>query len=150
MHVKICFQSIGILELNFIKLESLCPFAKAVQQKLWPADVHRPSDESAYQATGFRRKQPLPFGSSEPTATASSGISFKSALLSAATVTGGINQTTGNSPGIGSAVMNGTTAHITLTGAFPPHLQHGRVQPFPADATLANITTDAQGNASAT
>jgi hypothetical protein len=35
-HVKICFQSIGTLKLNFIKLESLCPFAKAVQQKLWP------------------------------------------------------------------------------------------------------------------
>jgi hypothetical protein len=35
MHVKLRFQSIGTLELNFIKLESLCPFAKAVQQKLW-------------------------------------------------------------------------------------------------------------------
>jgi hypothetical protein len=152
MHVKICFQSIVILELNFIKLESLCPFAKAVQQKLWPADVHRPSDESAYQATGFRRKQPLPFGSSEPTATASSGISFKSALLPAATVTGGINQTTGNSPGIGSAVMNGTTAHITLTSAFPYHTFNTAVCSLflrTACATLANITTDAQGNASA-
>jgi hypothetical protein len=34
MHGKTRFQSIGTLRLNFIKLESLCPFAKAVQQKL--------------------------------------------------------------------------------------------------------------------
>jgi hypothetical protein len=32
--VKIRFQNIGTLRLNFIKLESLCPFRKAVQQKL--------------------------------------------------------------------------------------------------------------------
>lgn len=88
----------------------------------------------------------------EATATAATGISFKSALLPAATVTGGINQTTGNSPGIGSAVMNGTTAHITLTGAFPNHTFNTAVCSLflqTACATLANITTDAQGNASA-
>jgi hypothetical protein len=50
-----------------------------------------------------------------------SGLSFKSALLPAATITGGIGQTTGNSPGSGTAVVNGTTPHITLSGAFPNH-----------------------------
>jgi hypothetical protein len=89
---------------------------------------------------------------SEATATASTGINFKSALLPAATVTGNINQTTGNSPGIGSAIMNGTTAHITLTGAFPNHTFNTAVCSLFLQtpcATLANITTDAQGNASA-
>ena len=40
---------------------------------------------------------------SEAAGNGSTGVSFKSALLPAATVTGGINQTTGNSPGFGSA-----------------------------------------------
>jgi hypothetical protein len=34
IHGKTRFQSIDTLKLNFIKLESLCPFPKAVQQKL--------------------------------------------------------------------------------------------------------------------
>jgi hypothetical protein len=86
----------------------------------------------------------------ESTSTASTGINFKSALLPAATVTGGINQTTGNSPGFGSVIMNGTTAHITLTGAFPNHTFNTAVCSLflqTACATLANITTDSQGNA---
>ena len=85
------------------------------------------------------------------TATSSTGINFKSALLPAATVTGGIQQTTGNSPGIGTAAVTGTTAHITLTGAFPNHTFNTAVCGlFPGPcAALANITTDAQGNASA-
>jgi hypothetical protein len=89
---------------------------------------------------------------SEVTATSSTGINFKSALLPAATVTGGINQTTGNSPGIGAAVMNGTTAHITLTGAFPNHTFNTALCSLFLQtpcANLANITTNAQGNASA-
>lgn len=89
---------------------------------------------------------------SAATGTGSAGISFTSALLPAATVTGGIGQTTGNSPGIGTAVVNGTTAHITLTGAFPNHTFNTALcslfQQTACD-TLADITTDAQGNASA-
>lgn len=85
------------------------------------------------------------------TATSSTGISFKSALLPAATVTGGIQQTTGNSPGIGTAAVTGTTAHITLTGAFPNHTFNTAVCSLFSGpcAALANITTDAHGNASA-
>ncbi len=89
---------------------------------------------------------------SEATGTGSTGVSFKSALLPAATVTGGINQTTGNSPGLGSAAVTGTTAHITLTGAFPSHTFNTAACSLFLQtpcATLANITTDAQGNASA-
>ncbi|HKR93818.1 MAG TPA: hypothetical protein VJW55_00555 [Candidatus Angelobacter sp.] len=85
------------------------------------------------------------------TATSSTGINFKSALLPAATVTGGIQQTTGNSPGIGTAAVTGTTAHLTLTGAFPNHTFNTAVcSLFPGPcAALATITTDAHGNASA-
>jgi hypothetical protein len=86
------------------------------------------------------------------TATSSTGVNFKSALLPAATVTGGIQQTTGNSPGIGTAAVSGTTAHITLTGAFPNHTFNTAVCSLFLQtpcAALANITTDAQGNASA-
>jgi len=81
----------------------------------------------------------------------SAGVSFKSALLPAATVTGGINQTTGNSPGFGSAAVTGTTAHITLAGALPNHTFNTALCSLslgPCD-TLGNITTDAQGNANA-
>jgi len=86
------------------------------------------------------------------TATASTGVNFKSALLPAATVTGGIQQTTGNSPGSGTAVVTGTTAHITLTGALPSHTFSTAVCSVFLQtpcAALANITTDPQGNASA-
>lgn len=81
----------------------------------------------------------------------SSGVSFKSALLPAATITGGINQTTGNSPGFGSAAVTGTTAHITLTGALPNHTFNTALCSLsvgPCDI-LGNVTTDAQGNANA-
>jgi hypothetical protein len=53
--------------------------------------------------------------------TGNTGINFKSALLPAATITGGIGQTTGNSPGLGSVVVTNSTAHIMLTGALPNH-----------------------------
>jgi hypothetical protein len=89
---------------------------------------------------------------SEATATGSTGISFKSALLPAASVTGGINQVTGNSPGVGSAMISGTTAHVTLTGALPNHTFSTAVCSLflqTACATLSNITTNSQGNASA-
>ena len=86
------------------------------------------------------------------TATAGTGVNFKSALLPAATVTGGIQQTTGSSPGSGTAVVTATTAHIKLTGAIPNHTFSTAVcSLFPQTpcAALANVTTDAQGNASA-
>jgi hypothetical protein len=79
------------------------------------------------------------------------GTNFRSALLPAASITGGIGQATGSAPGSGSAVVTGTTAHITLTGTTPNHTFNAAVcatfsQPCTA---LANVTTDAQGNASA-
>jgi len=84
--------------------------------------------------------------------TGTTGIDFKSALLPAATITGGIGQTTGNSPGFGSVIVTNSTAHITLTGAFPNHTFNtamcGVATQFPC-TTLSNITTNAQGNASA-
>jgi hypothetical protein len=79
-----------------------------------------------------------------------SGLSFKSALLPAATITGGIGQTTGNSPGSGTAVVNGTTPHITLSGAFPNHtFTVALCDLFGQCNALGGIATDAQGNASA-
>jgi hypothetical protein len=86
------------------------------------------------------------------TATGSSGVSFKSALLPAATVTGGIQQTSGNPPGIGNVVVSGTTAHIVLTGTMPNHTFSTAVCSLTLQtpcAPLADITTNAQGNASA-
>ena len=81
-----------------------------------------------------------------------SGVNFKSALLPAATITGGIGQTTGNSPGFGSVVVTNSTAHITLSGALPNHTFNTAVcfvgTQVPC-TTLANVTTNAQGNASA-
>jgi hypothetical protein len=88
---------------------------------------------------------------SEAAGNGSTGVSFKSALLPAASVTGGINQTTGNSPGFGSAAVTGTTAHVTLTGALPNHTFNTALCSLslgPCD-TLGNITTNAQGNANA-
>jgi hypothetical protein len=82
----------------------------------------------------------------------SSGIQSNFALLPAATITGGIGQTTGNSPGTGRATVTGSTAHITLAGAFPNHTFSNAVCVVSTAATcinLASITTDAQGSASA-
>lgn len=84
--------------------------------------------------------------------TGKAGINFKSALLPAATITGGINQTTGNSPGFGSAMVTNSTAHITLTGALANHAFNTALCGVSTQSPcvpLANITTNAQGNASA-
>ncbi len=90
------------------------------------------------------------------TGTDTVGGSFHSALLPAATITGGIQQTTGNAPGSGRIVMNGPDATITLSGTTPNNTFTTAVcslfptGPAPAPCiALANITTDAQGNASA-
>lgn len=88
----------------------------------------------------------------ESTGTGTAGTSFKSALLPASTITGGINQTTGNSPGFGSVVVTNSTARITLTGALPNHTFTTAmcdVSTQTACLALANITTNAQGNANA-
>lgn len=88
----------------------------------------------------------------QSTGTGTAGISFKSALLPASTITGGINQTTGNSPGFGSVAVTNSTAHITLTGALPNHTFTTAMCDVSTQTScmaLANITTNAQGNASA-
>lgn len=89
------------------------------------------------------------------TGTDTVGGSFHSALLPAATITGGIQQTTGSAPGSGTIVMNGPDATITLSGTMPNHTFTTAVcslfptGPAPAPCiALANVTTDAQGNAS--
>ena len=81
------------------------------------------------------------------TGTGSTGTNFHSALLPAATVTGGIQQTTGHAPGSGTVVVTGTTAHITLAGTTANHTFNTAVCLAQCTA-LANVTTDAQGNAS--
>ena len=85
------------------------------------------------------------------TGTGSSGLNFQSALLPAGTITGGINQTTGNAPGSGSVTVNGTTAHLTLSGTTANHTFNTAVcSQFLSTpcANLADVTTDAQGNVS--
>ncbi len=84
------------------------------------------------------------------TGTGSSGMNFQSALLLAGTVTGGINQTTGNAPGSGNVVVNGTTAHLTLSATLPNHMFNTAVCPEYQQTpcqNLANVTTDSNGNA---
>jgi hypothetical protein len=84
--------------------------------------------------------------------TGTTGINFKSALLPAATITGGINQTTGNSPGFGSVIVTNSTAHIMLAGALPNHTFNTAmcfVSTQSPCMTLGNVTTNSQGNASA-
>jgi hypothetical protein len=89
------------------------------------------------------------------TATDTIGTSFHSALLPAATVTGGIQQTTGHAPGSGVIVMNGTDATIALNGTTPNHAFNTAVcnlfltGPTPQCIALANIMTDVNGNATA-
>jgi hypothetical protein len=89
------------------------------------------------------------------TGTDTVGGSFHSALLPAGTITAGIQQTTGNAPGSGTIVMNGPDATIALSGTTPNHTFATAVcslfptGPAPAPCiALANVTTDAQGNAS--
>jgi hypothetical protein len=89
------------------------------------------------------------------TGTDTVGGSFHSALLPAGTITGGIQQTTGIAPGSGTIVMNGPDATITLSVTTPNHTFTTAVcslfptGPAPAPCiALANVTTDAQGNAS--
>ena len=83
--------------------------------------------------------------------TGSSGVNFHAALLPARTISGGIGQTTGTAPGSGLVTVNGTTAHVVLTGTTPNNTFSTAVcDLFPQTpcTPLANITTDANGNAS--
>jgi hypothetical protein len=85
------------------------------------------------------------------TATGTTGTNFRSALLPAASITGGIGQTTGAATGSGSVVVTGTTAHMTLSSTTPNHAFDTAVcVALSGPCTgLATVTTDAQGNASA-
>jgi hypothetical protein len=88
----------------------------------------------------------------QSTGTGAAGVSFKSALLPASTITGGINQTTGNSPGFGSVAVTNSIAHIILTSALPNHTFTTAMCDVSTQTScmaLASITTNAQGNASA-
>ncbi len=83
------------------------------------------------------------------TASASNNeVNFKSAELAAASVTGGINQTTGSAPGGGSMAVTGTTPHLVLNGTFPSHTFHVAECGISGNClALPDVTTDAQGNA---
>lgn len=81
-------------------------------------------------------------------ATGNSGKNFQSALLPASSVTGGINQTTGAAQGSGSVVVNDTTAHLVLNQTTPNHTFNAEICAISCQS-LAKITTDAQGNATA-
>ena len=82
---------------------------------------------------------------------ASSGLNFRSAMLPAGTITGGIGQATGHAPGTGVMSASGTTAHLVLTATLANHMFQVSVCGLDAShcRTLGSITTDAQGNASA-
>ena len=83
--------------------------------------------------------------------TGSAGLNFRSALLPAATITGGIAQPTGIAPGIGAITVTGTTAHVVLTGTNPNatfNVAVCSIFPQTPCAPLANVTTDMHGNAS--
>jgi hypothetical protein len=81
--------------------------------------------------------------------TGSNGTSFFSDMLPAASITGGIEQVTGNAPGRGTIAVNGLTAHITLSHTLPNHTFNTAVC-FTLTSCIAmtDVTTDADGNAS--
>jgi len=146
---------------NSAFMVQFCPYPQGFANCITVASVT--TDANAFASTSFTFPVKGTFSGafqvadttgsqSEISSTGSAGTSFKSALLPAATITGGIGQTTGNSPGSGSAAMHGTTAHIMLSDAFPNHTFNTAVcSLFPQTPCnmLANITTDAHGNASA-
>jgi hypothetical protein len=76
---------------------------------------------------------------------------FNSPLLPAGTVTSGIGTVTGHAPGSGRVTFTFPTAHITLSGTTPNHTFTTAACGLSTTGCtpLANITTDAQGNASA-
>lgn len=85
------------------------------------------------------------------TSGASSALNFRSAMLPAGSITGGIGQATGSASGSGVLTATGTIAHLVLTGTLP---NHGfQVSVCWLDSAhcraMSNISTDSQGNANA-
>src|SRR5205823_8590956 len=82
---------------------------------------------------------------------ATSELNFRSAMLPAASITGGIGQATGSAPGSGVLTATGTTPHLVLSSTLPNHTFQVAVCWVSTDRcrALGNITTDAQGSASA-
>jgi hypothetical protein len=81
--------------------------------------------------------------------TGSNGTSFFSNMLPAASITGGIEQVTGNAPGRGTIAVNGLTAHITLSHTLPNHTFNTAVcASLISCIAMTDVTTDADGNAS--
>jgi hypothetical protein len=81
------------------------------------------------------------------------GVNFQSALLQAASITGGIGQAAGNAPlTSGSAVATGPALHLILNGTTPSHsftvLSCG-VFGGSSCTGVGTVTTDASGNLSA-
>jgi len=81
------------------------------------------------------------------------GVNFQSALLQAASISGGIGQAAGNAPlASGSAVVNGSTLHVMLNGTTPGHsFTVSSCGVFGASSCtgVGTVTTDASGNLSA-
>lgn len=78
------------------------------------------------------------------------GLNFRSELLPAGTITGGIAQPTGMATGLGALTVTGTTAHIVLTGTTPNATFSVAICglfPQTPCAPLNNVTTDMHGNA---
>ena len=81
-----------------------------------------------------------------------SGVGFRSAMLPAGSISGGIGQSTGSAPGSGTMVVTNATAHLTLSGTTPNHAFHVALCGDPQGlgcAALSDVTTDSGGNASA-
>ena len=80
------------------------------------------------------------------------GVGFRSAMLAAGSVSGGIGQSTGSAPGSGTMVVTNTTAHLTLSGTTPNHALHVALCGDPQGlgcAALSDVTTDSGGSVSA-
>ncbi len=154
-------QFMGIGETNTTLILQFCPYPQGFNGCFNITSLTTDSSGNANVNLTFPQKgtfsgsfQLLQINTAQlaATATGSSGTSFRSALLPAGTVTGGIQQTTGNSPGSGTVVVTGTTAHMVLTGATPNHTFNTAVCSLVLAspcAALATLTTDAAGNASA-
>ena len=81
-----------------------------------------------------------------------SGVGFRSAVLPAGSITGGIGQVTGNAAGSGTVTVTNSVAHLTLSGTTANHTFHVALCGTPQGlgcASLSDVTTDAQGSASA-
>lgn len=81
------------------------------------------------------------------------GVNFQSAVLQAASITGGIGQAAGNAPlASGSAVATGPALHLVLKGTTPNHsFTVFSCGVFGASSCtgVGSVTTDASGNLSA-